>query len=77
MEAFRLIHRRAAQKGGYGAAELATCGRDGSVRVWDTRQPDSPVAAFEPSGADEVRHPPLYIPDQDLSCCSAISWARR
>ena len=36
------------QAKGYGAPELVTCGRDGAVRVWDVRQKDAPVAAFEP-----------------------------
>jgi WD repeat-containing protein 92 len=40
---------------GYGAPELATCGRDGCVRVWDIRQEGSPVAAFEPSDTENVR----------------------
>ena len=31
--------------------ELVTCGRDGAVRVWDVRQRDAPVAAFEPATA--------------------------
>ena len=53
------------QASGCGAAELATCGRDGAVRVWDTRQADTPVAAFEPSGADEVPHRPCLLGVQD------------
>jgi len=41
---------------GFGAPEMATCGRDGAVRVWDQRQPDAPVAAFEPAdGTDQSR----------------------
>jgi WD repeat-containing protein 92 len=40
---------------GYGAPELVTCGRDGCVRVWDTRQEDAPVAAFEPSDTENIR----------------------
>lgn len=43
------------QTRGYGPPELATCGRDGCVRVWDTRQPDAPVAAFEPADKDNIR----------------------
>uniref|UniRef100_A0A061R9R5 Wd repeat-containing protein 92 n=1 Tax=Tetraselmis sp. GSL018 TaxID=582737 RepID=A0A061R9R5_9CHLO len=39
---------------GYGAPELVTCGRDGCVRVWDVRQKDAPVAAFEPREADRA-----------------------
>jgi hypothetical protein len=37
-----------------GPPEVATCGRDGCVRVWDVRQHDAPVAAFEPGKADQV-----------------------
>lgn len=33
---------------GYGAPEIVTGGRDGRVCVWDPRQHDAPVAAFEP-----------------------------
>lgn len=40
---------------GYGAPELVTCGRDGCVRVWDVRQHEAPVAAFEPSDTENVR----------------------
>lgn len=43
------------QAKGYGAPEIATCGRDGCVRVWDVRQPDAPVAAFEPADPNNVR----------------------
>ncbi|MEW5301400.1 MAG: hypothetical protein WDW36_004261 [Sanguina aurantia] len=43
------------QAKGYGAPELVTCGRDGCVRVWDVRQPDAPVAAFEPSDPSNIR----------------------
>eukprot|EP00891_Asterochloris_glomerata_P000233 jgi/Astpho2/233/fgenesh1_pm.00010_%23_7_t len=38
-----------------GPPEVATCGRDGAVRVWDVRQQDAPVAAFEPAPGEEVR----------------------
>lgn len=40
---------------GYGPPELVTCGRDGCVRVWDVRQEDAPVAAFEPADTTNVR----------------------
>lgn len=40
---------------GYGAPEIATCGRDGCVRVWDVRQDDAPVAAFEPADPAHIR----------------------
>lgn len=40
---------------GYGAPELVTCGRDGCVRVWDVRQHEAPVAAFEPSDTENIR----------------------
>lgn len=43
------------QAKGYGAPELVTCGRDGCVRVWDVRQQDAPVAAFEPADTTNVR----------------------
>lgn len=45
----------ALQARGYGAPEIATCGRDGCVRVWDVRQQDAPVAAFEPADASNIR----------------------
>lgn len=32
-----------------------TCGRDGRVCVWDTRQKDDPVACFEPATSDSTR----------------------
>lgn len=40
---------------GYGPPEIATGGRDGAVRVWDVRQADAPVAAFEPADAGGAR----------------------
>jgi len=43
------------QAKGIGPPELATCGRDGCVRVWDVRQADAPVAAFEPTQGQQVR----------------------
>lgn len=43
------------QAKGFGAPELVTCGRDGCVRVWDVRQGDAPVAAFEPADSSNVR----------------------
>ncbi len=33
---------------GEGAPELATASRDGSVKVWDPRQPKVPVVTVEP-----------------------------
>lgn len=45
----------ATQARGYGAPEIATCGRDGCVRVWDVRQQDAPVAAFEPADTGNIR----------------------
>jgi hypothetical protein len=39
-----------------GPPELATCGKDGCVRVWDVRQHDAPVAAFVPQKSDKVTH---------------------
>ncbi|KAJ9521928.1 hypothetical protein QJQ45_024806 [Haematococcus lacustris] len=43
------------QARGCGAPELVTCGRDGCVRVWDVRQQDAPVAAFEPADSSNIR----------------------
>ncbi|KAK9818367.1 hypothetical protein WJX72_011381 [[Myrmecia] bisecta] len=43
------------QSKGYGPPELVTCGRDGCVRVWDVRQEEAPVAAFEPGKTDKAR----------------------
>jgi WD40 repeat protein len=40
------------QVSGIGPPEMVTGGRDGAVRVWDVRQPNRPVAAFE--GATET-----------------------
>lgn len=38
---------------GHGAPEIVTGGMDGCVRVWDPRQRDAPVAAFEPPAAGD------------------------
>eukprot|EP00877_Chromochloris_zofingiensis_P007606 jgi/Chrzof1/3099/Cz12g11200.t1 len=43
------------QARGYGPPEIATCGRDGCVRMWDIRQQDAPVAAFEPADTNSIR----------------------
>mmetsp|Transcript_69846 Transcript_69846/g.221264 ORF Transcript_69846/g.221264 Transcript_69846/m.221264 type:complete len:359 (-) Transcript_69846:112-1188(-) len=40
---------------GYGAPELATCGRDGRVCIWDTRQEEAPVATLEPENPEKAR----------------------
>lgn len=40
---------------GEGAPELVTCSRDGSVKVWDPRQKDIPVANMEASNQDMKR----------------------
>nr|CAH0109253.1 unnamed protein product [Daphnia galeata] len=40
---------------GKGAAELATCSRDGCVKIWDARQKDRPVAILEPEEG-QTRH---------------------
>ena len=48
------------QAEGCGPPEVATCGRDGAVRVWDVRQQDAPVAAFEPAPGEEVGCAPAY-----------------
>ena len=39
---------------GYGAPEIVTGGRDGCVRVWDTRV-DEPVVALEPGEGQSIR----------------------
>ena len=39
---------------GYGPPEMASCGLDGCVRVWDVRQQDQPVASFEPLKGSQV-----------------------
>lgn len=46
---------------GYGPPELATCGRDGCVRVWDTRQESAPVAAFQPANKENVRYVLMFL----------------
>ncbi|KAH7440356.1 hypothetical protein KP509_04G103700 [Ceratopteris richardii] len=40
---------------GYGAPELVTGGRDGRVCIWDQRQKDAPVMAFEPESQETAR----------------------
>ncbi|MCO5549918.1 hypothetical protein L7F22_003394 [Adiantum nelumboides] len=40
---------------GYGAPEIVTGGRDGRVCVWDQRQKDDPVVAFEPESRETAR----------------------
>ena len=42
------------QRRGYGAPEIVTGARDGRVCVWDPRQRDAPVAAFEPPAGLEA-----------------------
>ena len=49
------------QAEGCGPPEVATCGRDGAVRVWDVRQQDAPVAAFEPAPGEEVGCAPACL----------------
>lgn len=53
---------------GYGPPELVTCGRDGCVRVWDVRQEDAPVAAFEPADSNNIRCVGLTVLLHDGSC---------
>ena len=38
-----------------GAPEIATGSRDGTVKVWDTRQKDRPVANISPAEGDASR----------------------
>ncbi|KAJ1620652.1 WD40-repeat-containing domain protein [Pavlovales sp. CCMP2436] len=40
---------------GSGAPEIVTGGKDGSVKVWDPRQADGPVASMEPKPGDVAR----------------------
>lgn len=42
---------------GEGAPEIATGSRDGSVKVWDPRQPKTPVVSIEPSDEDAEDKP--------------------
>lgn len=56
---------------GYGPPELATCGRDGCVRVWDTRQEAAPVAAFQPANKENIRYIRFI-----LLACDRIHWQR-
>ena len=42
------------QAKGHGPPEMASCGLDGCVRVWDVRQQDQPVASFEPLKGSQV-----------------------
>ncbi|XP_072169251.1 dynein axonemal assembly factor 10-like [Diadema setosum] len=40
---------------GEGAPEIATGSRDGSVKIWDPRQKDKPVACMEPAEGESKR----------------------
>lgn len=40
---------------GEGAPEIVTASRDGSVKVWDPRQKDTPVAIIEPEETETKR----------------------
>uniref|UniRef100_H2YR18 Rae1 protein homolog n=1 Tax=Ciona savignyi TaxID=51511 RepID=H2YR18_CIOSA len=40
---------------GEGAPEIVTGSRDGSVKVWDVRQKDTPVACMEPEEGEDKR----------------------
>ncbi|KAF4521881.1 hypothetical protein B566_EDAN008401 [Ephemera danica] len=40
---------------GCGAPELATCSRDGIVKIWDPRQREVPVAVMKPKDGETVR----------------------
>ncbi|BDA48861.1 WD repeat-containing protein 92 [Coccomyxa sp. Obi] len=45
---------------GKGPPELVTGGGDGAVRVWDVRQPDTPVAAFPPDAICTEKAPECW-----------------
>ena len=49
------------QAKGHGPPEMASCGLDGCVRVWDVRQQDQPVASFEPLKGSQVCQLPTYV----------------
>jgi hypothetical protein len=54
---------------------VATGGRDGAVRVWDTRQHDAPVAAFLPKAASKVGSPEASLLRGDgTQLCSCSRW---
>ncbi|CAG7823816.1 unnamed protein product [Allacma fusca] len=40
---------------GCGAPEIATASRDGSVKIWDVRQKEKPVAVIEPGEGEDRR----------------------
>ncbi|CAB3364006.1 Hypothetical predicted protein [Cloeon dipterum] len=40
---------------GCGAPEIATCGRDGTVKLWDPRQREVPVAVMKPKNGETPR----------------------
>ncbi len=40
---------------GEGAPEIATASRDGSVKIWDPRQNETPVAVIEPAENETKR----------------------
>ena len=50
------------QDGEHGPPEVVTGGLDGCVRVWDARQKEAPVAAFEPSEGSQVHSQPEFTP---------------
>ncbi|XP_074104761.1 dynein axonemal assembly factor 10 [Cotesia typhae] len=54
-EIINAIDGAGGQSVGYGAPEIVTGSRDGSVKVWDPRQKDRPVAVFEPKEGDSRR----------------------
>ena len=64
------------QARGYGPPEVVTCGRDGCVRVWDVRQDDAPVAAFEPADKNHARYEPasLSLSIQDWKSKSSFEY---
>ena len=54
-EIINVIDGIAGESVGCGAPELVTGSRDGSVKVWDQRQKDRPVAVMEPAEGESKR----------------------
>lgn len=62
------------QAKGYGPPEMASCGLDGCVRVWDVRQQDQPVASFEPlKGSQVMKHNCHTVSLKLLDCIAPLA----